>query len=217
MATEPNEDDDKNVSATVYGVGNERKAVMQHVHYAFRGNRLSHYSLYEYAALISIVPKKKSTENSSCGEYPSCEDDEDEENVSDRTRPGRIDNGSFDFHPEHPLYASHYQRLRSKTKVPVLLRSPPKCPPPKPHTLTDEWRKAAREFSRYVLVLFKPWDEEEGTSTGPLTWNALCKFMDQLEFGEDRLGPTILETARRRWIENTGQGITFHMLITFKF
>ena len=37
--------------------------------------------------------------------------------------------------------------------------------------------------------------------------------MDQLEFGEDRLGPTILETARRRWIENVGQGIiTFQVL-----
>ena len=84
MATEPNEDDDKNISATVYGVGNERKAVMQHVHYAFRGNRLSHYSLYEYAALISIVPKRKSSENSSCEEYPSCEDSEDEETNTTR-------------------------------------------------------------------------------------------------------------------------------------
>ena len=102
-AREPNEDDDKNISATVYGVGNERKAVMQHVHYAFRGNRLSHYSLYEYAALISIVPKRKGSGNSSCGEYPSCEDSEEEENISERTHPGRIDNGSFDFHPEHPL------------------------------------------------------------------------------------------------------------------
>ena len=129
--------------------------------------------------------------------------DTDEEIV----RPGRIENGSFDFHPKHPLFLTHCQRLRSKTKVPVLLRSPPRCPPSKPEKLTDEWRRTARQFARYMLVLFKPWRQEDGTAPGDLTWTELCLFMDELEFGEDRSGPTIVETARRRWIENTSQGI----------
>lgn len=194
-------DDDESLAATVFQSGKERKAVMQHIHYAYRGEHLRHYSLYEYAALIAISPQKKEEQPVSENEYSN------ESESTHLITPGRTKNGTFEFHKHHPLFLTHCQQLRSKTKIPVLLRQPPKPPPSKPDKLTEEWRFAARQFAQYILILFRPWEEDEGTLPGDLSWTSLCKFMEDLEFGDDRMGPTPLETVRRRWIENVSYGM----------
>ena len=97
--------------------------------------------------------------------------------------------------------------------------SPPKPPQSKPSDLTPEWRTAAKVFARYILVLFRPWTENGGTLPSPLTWTEFCKFMEDLEFSEDRSGPpTDAEIVRRRWIENASQGLSstfFHFNIIY--
>jgi len=74
-------------------------------------------------------------------------------NVRQRGRPS---NSCYSFAEGHPLHATHVQRLRSKLKVPVPCRVP-RPPPIKPRILTESWKKQAREFSRFFLVLFRPW------------------------------------------------------------
>ena len=75
------------------------------------------------------------------------------------------------FAEGHPLYETHVQRLRSKIKVPVPCRVP-RPPPIKPRILTESWKKQAREFSRFFLVLFRPWQFKiGGTKFFPLGLN----------------------------------------------
>ncbi len=181
---------------------------MQHIHYAFRGDTLIDFSLYEYAASIVIVPKAKKKDATTVNDT-----DNDEYDIAiPPTHGGRLSNASIEFHPKHPLYQSHCQRIRSKSKIPVNTLSTPGPPSTKPFLLTPEWRKAARVFSRYVLVLFRPWIENGGTIPGPLTWKEFCRFMEILEFSEDGNGPpTDAEIVRRRWIENASQGFVCYL------
>ncbi|KZS03136.1 Uncharacterized protein APZ42_034213 [Daphnia magna] len=78
--------------------------------------------------------------------------------------------------------------------------------------LGKKWRTAARAFAQYMLLVYRPWLDEGGTLPGPLTWKTLCDFMRDLLFGRlqeigSRSGPTPLDNARRRWIENSAQGL----------
>ena len=180
---------------------------MQHTHYAYRGDQLNHFSLYEYASIVLIVkkPKKK---NSLTNEEEITEHLTEETCVDEApAKRGRICNQTFDFHPNHPLFLSHHQQLRSKTKVPILANPCPRIPPSKPTYRTEEWERAARLFSHYILTLHRPWSQEDGTLPGSLSWLELCRFMKKVEFGNDRCGPTPGDTVRRRWIELISHGM----------
>lgn len=72
------------------------------------------------------------------------------------SKPGRPTNACIEFAVGHPLFKTHQQRLRSKIKVPAP-RYPPRPPPVKPRSITDSWKKQAREFARFFLILFRPW------------------------------------------------------------
>ncbi|KAI9551001.1 hypothetical protein GHT06_005557 [Daphnia sinensis] len=174
------EDDYAHVTATVYSSGKEKKAVTQVEHYAYRGETLLHYSPYDYAATILIVQKplekgKQRPPPGSGGRASASSADHDGSDLDERdataatglgSMQGRTPNATFSFHPAHPLYDSHHQQIRSKFRVPVLIRGPPKPPPPKPTHATDEWRRATRAFTQYMLLVFRPWLDEGGTAAG---------------------------------------------------
>ena len=113
------------------------------------------------------------------------------------------------FHPDHPLYESHHQQLRSRHQVPVPKKIAPKPPPKKPSVPDKQWKKEARHFSAYILILYRPWYLNEGTLPGTLSWNELCRHMKDLEFGTDGIGPSFLATFRRKLIEKISQGLRF--------
>lgn len=93
-------------------------------------------------------------------------------------------------------------RLRSKTKVPIMSYVP-KPPPAKPAKPTEAWKKQARTFARYFLVLFRPWGYEgsDGSLPGPLTWRSFCEYVRNLEEGIDGSGPSFLDVVRMQWIK----------------
>jgi len=210
------EEADAHVSANVYSSGKEKKAVLQVEHYAKRGKDLRPYSLYEYCATITVVenPKQRKSKDST-STTTNTSDKSTVENASAvklGSMEGRTPNGTFPFHPTHPLYETHVQRIRSKFKVPVLIKNPPKPPPPKPKNPSREWKTAARNFAHYFLVVYRPWLEEDGTLPGEMSWKDFCSWMKDLQFGTrqndgKRIGATPLDTVRRRWIENAAQGI----------
>ena len=208
----PPEEADHHIAAEVYTTGKEKKAVLQMDHYAYRGPDLIDYSLYEYCGIISIVPKKNTKNKKDTGLVTEKgSDQDDEEPIHLGSKQGRTPNKTFSFHPSHPLHATHCQRIRSKFKVPVLISNPPKMPPPKPRKPSAAWKKNARAFAQYFLIVFRPWTEEEGTLPASLSWKDFCAWMQDLEFGirqpnGERSGSSILDTVRRRWVENTGQG-----------
>jgi hypothetical protein len=84
----------------------EEKAVFipQHIHYAYRGEGLRELNLYEFTALISVVPIPQN----------------DKESSNNYFGPGRKRNSTFFFQEGHPLVNTHYCRLASKQRTPIL-------------------------------------------------------------------------------------------------
>jgi hypothetical protein len=86
-------DENVNSTANIYVTPRKIIAVPQHLHYAYRGTQLHELSLYEYTALIDIVPwrEKKGTKS---------------EGYNEQSESGRPANGTFDFTNAHPLHGN---------------------------------------------------------------------------------------------------------------
>ena len=209
----------------IYQLKDKVAAVADHENYAFRGPHLSHLSLYEWKSIVMVKQKpankiSASKEKDVTGDLAeftaTAETMEIEEEIieilpSSDDLGGRPDNGCFDFESDHQLFATHFQQLRSKHKIPVLVRLPPKNPPSKPEVLSDKWMKQARHFAQYYLTLFRPWTAAhpsgKGTHPGILNWHQLCVFMRNLEFGSEGNLPTTVQSIVKRWIEQQSQGM----------
>lgn len=113
----------------VYQMPNKVAAVSDHENYAFRGPHLSHFSLYQWRSINEEkTPHKRKRARAVDDELQEFRkevesQEETAENEPDTTPPiistednigGRPDNGCFDFDPQHVLYTTHYQQLRSK-------------------------------------------------------------------------------------------------------
>jgi hypothetical protein len=111
----------------------------------------------EYQAIFEIVRISNNIDDT----------DQDDNEFS----PGRKPNATFAFHPNHPLYHSHIQRLRSKQMTLIYNAHPPKhpgLPPTKPNvhvssfekyeykTIYNKWLKQADAFACYYSILFLP-------------------------------------------------------------
>jgi hypothetical protein len=131
-------------SAPVYNVNGISTPIPQHLHYAWRGEALALIPLYLYVAIIVIVPKTPP-----------------DSSLAQR----REANQTFDFAEQHPLVSTHTQRLRSKQVTPILagIQSPnPPTSGVRPAHPSASWLRQSREFAKYFLVLFKPWDTTTG-------------------------------------------------------
>ena len=180
-------------SAPLYRSGANRVPVHQHEHYAMRGPELAELCLYEYAALINIVPRRQNTT-----------DDAPASVSTSQTRPA---NGTFRFASNHKLYDSHHQQLRSKEKVPVPVDRPPVPPPDDVDQNTAAWRRQAQYFAEYFLILLRPWKARGGTHPGSLTWADFTEFLLQLRDGSDGNGPSLVDQTRLRWLQNWSAGL----------
>ncbi len=76
--------------AEIYSTKTSKIVVPQHIHYGFRRKQLKIFSLYEYVAMIDVIPKKATNKKT----Y------EDTDNAKESGRP---DNGVFSFSKGHPL------------------------------------------------------------------------------------------------------------------
>lgn len=105
---------------------------------------------------------------------------------------------------------THQQRLRSKTRIPILVGKPPYLPITKPSLLTNEWKRQAKYFANYFLILYRPWTEttkDGGTLPGNCSWYALCRHMRYLEGIDVPNGPSFLNVVRLKWISNAAHGL----------
>lgn len=150
---------------TTTGANGRRNTVVvaQHTHYRYRGWCLAAYNLYEYAALIDVIPRPA---------------------VAAATGAARPRNGTFPFHPSHPLASTHVQRIRSKHRIPTPIGPPPPPPGQRQHGAeAGSWHRKGSKFAAYMLTLFRPWDVSTCKPNGPMTMHAFCEFMEQLEWG----------------------------------
>ena len=158
----------------VYQLPSKVAAVSDHENYAFRGKHLSHLSLYQWRSIVLVKEKKnlrrrrKTKQNLWTTNWPNFKKKPNREKNCRMTVKRRLlylqkktleVDQITDVSILIPitLYATHYQQLRSKQKIPLLIRLPPKNPSSKPEVLTDRWKKEARHFAQYYLTLFRPW------------------------------------------------------------
>jgi hypothetical protein len=173
-------------------------AVPQYVHYHYRGEKLKDLCFYEYVAMIS-VERQPTAKPKSSAEEQGGQDDDDEPDESSQPVPraaGRASHKTnskglvMSFESDHPMSATHQQRVRAVQVVPILAGTPAPAypgPPPDAHSVLrgrlSEWHIAARKFAEYMLVLFVPWSlpsqSPQGRAGPPmlLTFNSFCNQM----------------------------------------
>jgi hypothetical protein len=87
---------DENIvsTANIYVSDKKIVAVPQHIHYAYRGGELNLLSLYEYVALIDVIPKHWKKQPT-------------DQNNEEPDTGGRAVNATFEFLIGHPLHGKH--------------------------------------------------------------------------------------------------------------
>jgi hypothetical protein len=168
----------------------------QHEHYTMRGDELFDLSLYEYAALITVVKidavalpkwekKIKAADRlarRSRGEAVSSTSMSARSNQSGtRVHAGRKSNASYAFAFGHPLRLSHKQSLRSKQCIPVPVPRPPRMPEfdvPQPFPKGAK-RDAAKRAAAYYITMFRPWSRNAMPNTSYAAWAAWVKELQQ--------------------------------------
>ena len=183
------ESNDATIEKTKY----EYVPVHYQTHYRHCGPELSIMTPNEYFSLVDIRPLPKSYKGEN--ELPVCEYQSTGGNGKPKLKAGRKLSRVFRFAPEHPLYTSHYQYLRSKQ--PTLIYNGyappfPGSPPQKPENNVTEWekhykvwKKKADVFAKYYLCSFRPLKNamRDGFVSDPtdFNWEALVKFVQDYE------------------------------------
>lgn len=79
------EEGDSSSTVPIYTGATGKIAVPQHIHYSYRGNHFQNYSLYEFASIVDVVPKKKENNQEDTGTVTS--QDTIKENSNKVSRP----------------------------------------------------------------------------------------------------------------------------------
>lgn len=142
------------------------RTCFQHQDYHFRPKECQLYSLFEYGQTMRLVEK---------GKAKDCVAGKNPKNA------GRKATARFDFKEGHPLRTTHECQIMLQHTVPNIVRRIPRYPGPRPETLTEAWKSAARLFAYHILLLYKPWEgPQDIPPASALTWKAMHTWLDQL-------------------------------------
>ena len=171
------DDSDEDVAA-----GESNNFVAQHTTYRMRAAELADLSFYEFSGIVAV--KKGAAQ---LAVQP------------DQRRRGRPSNATFAFDQRHPQAVTHCLMLKSKHDVPVLAGA--RVPRhPGPRRRDPAWRRAAKAFAEYVIVLHVPWVLDTGLPPIPLTFNALLRHVRALA-----TSPSFVDRARLFWMRCLAQ------------
>ena len=138
--------------------------VSQFDHYRFRSAALQQLSYYEYCGIVSIVAKQ------------------DEEGDQPKTA-GRNANLRIAFAPQHPQFATHEQRLRSKQLVPLYAGPAPPAHPGAQRKESAVWKRKAQRFAEFAISMHHPWDLESHVPGIPMTFASLQIWTSRMADG----------------------------------
>jgi hypothetical protein len=147
------------------------KSVPQHLHYSMRGSELDMLSLHDWCRLIVVKPfnQPQQQEQQEQQEQHDQQDQPMQRGQRRRQGAGRPINKQFRFDPEHPLYDSHVQCLRSKHCT-LQLQPPPPRMPEEPSEANSQCKHAAA----YYLTLLKPWSAHDMPVLSFTNWKQWC-------------------------------------------
>jgi hypothetical protein len=155
--------------AELYVDGNDQpKSVPQYVHYSMRGNELDMLSLHDWCRLIVVKPFNQPQQQEQQEQHDQ-QDQPRQRGQHQRRGAGRPINMQFRFDPEHPLYDSHVQCLRSKHCT-LQLQPPPPRMPEEPSEANSKCKHAAA----YYITLLKPWSVRDMPILSFANWKVWC-------------------------------------------
>jgi len=152
-------------------------ALQQFEHYRYRGAQLSSLSFYVWSAVINVLSKSEIAANVATDRHP---------------------NAHYDFDSRHPLAATHTQRLRLKSKIPMLAGASPPMHPGKKRS-DAKWKRKADAFAAYVITLHKPWSVDTLAPDIALNWNSFQTWVQHLD---DPGNLSYIDKARLFWMRN---------------
>jgi hypothetical protein len=152
-------------------------AVHYPAHWWYRGEELRHLTVFEYNALISVVPLKDVLEDEDDPEDGATDNDSDTDDSrgSNKKEPTRNHGGGrskrkhFRFHRDHPLSDSHTQCLKAKQPTLIFnsyvpdhpgIPPPPPDPEASPFEMSEykkeklKWEQTAKTYAKYYSILF---------------------------------------------------------------
>ncbi len=196
-STDENGDDQDGSSDIIRKKNGTLAVIEQHDDYKYRGPGLREFNHDEYEALVTRVPKRN---DAKADRQP---DDDSDGDVSDKDTGNEDDmpttaaagsrkrNGTFPFAPEHPLFDSHEQRLRSDPRIVQIGGRSIPCFPGPMVADSPSWNRDAQAFAEFMVVFLCPWnpttfhperfDEATGTYVDvPMNWNGLCDWIEIL-------------------------------------
>jgi hypothetical protein len=161
------------------------------------------FSLYEFVCTTFRREKEKKKKDSESSSNNSSDSDSDkhqsEQNAE--TRRGRKRTTLFTFQSPHQLMDTHAIALLKRFSVAHFIKKVPPYPGPRPTPLTDPWKSRARAFAQFALIVFKPWQCEDGLP-GSTTWHTFCTWMHELRQSE-----TIVARTRTAFVLNAAHNL----------
>jgi hypothetical protein len=205
-------------------------AVPQYLHYQYRGVELESLTLFEWTAMIFVerIPAGEDLETRDRRLYDQslCDDplpnsDEDLTRLEQKdalkapsiTRSSAKVATNYQFDTNHPMYATHRQRVRATPVVPMLAGyAPPRYPGALPKRATKmrrvAWNHAAQTYAEYMLTLMVPWSSSvssESKINGPPMDLTFANFCDQ--FREYRDSSDLIQQSRAECILQITRGL----------
>ena len=162
-------------------------------HYRFRGTQLAHLSYMEWQSCIEIVAMDEE-QREAWAAYVQAQRLQQDHTVEDahKRKAGAQPSACFEFHIAHPLFQTHFQRLRRKIKCIMHTGKPPPMEPKNPgkRKVSEAYLRSRSKFAGYMGSIFIPWkvasddldaDSVEENTPGDLSPEMLQLWMQQLE------------------------------------
>lgn len=147
-----------------------------------RGPDLAFMNLYEFVAIISIIPIPKNNDDSMEKDEKTIKSDLDELQIDEYNSTtknlGRWKNKIYYFPKQYPVSSVKAMAVRSKFLIPKFVSAPP----PFPENVNNSQKSKNKQdkWALFILTHFKPWDINTHIPCENPNWETFCEFLQSL-------------------------------------
>jgi len=147
-----------------------------------RGPELAFMNLYEFVAIIIIIPipnEKKNIDKKIINQNKTNIEEEpipQQENTIKNI--GRFNNKIYYFPEKYPVSKVKVMSIRSKFLIPKFVSAPP--PFPDNVNNSQKSKNKQNKWALFILTHFKPWDIDSHIPCQNPNWESFCNFLQSL-------------------------------------
>ena len=143
-----------------------------------RGPELAFMNLYEFVAIIIIIPFPNEKNNIDKKTINQNKTDIEEEPIPEQENTnkniGRFNNKIYYFPEKYPVSKVKAMSIRSKFLIPKFVSAPP----PFPDNVNNSQKSKNKQdkWALFILSHFKPWDIDSHIPCQNPNWESFCNF-----------------------------------------